>query len=259
VPTFRDHTEPYLSTYTPVLPAGPGVCQVCHGAPGQGFDRCSSCVQTMRQVSFPVRRVVPISLYQTPGQLWKVLRDYKDGLTVTQRHKFTLQVAATIGRFLVGHQRCITGPIQEPWDLIVTVPSSKERTGAHPLRRAIGMLPPPFSDHEADVLHRGPSQIDHRHADDHGFLVGADVRGAGILLVDDTLTTGARAQSAASALRLAGGRVVAAVVVGRVIRPEWSKESAALWKAARGRRFSFDTCCLELDVPPEPPFDLDAS
>jgi hypothetical protein len=23
-------------------------------------------------------------------QLWKVLRDYKDGLTVTQRHKFTL-------------------------------------------------------------------------------------------------------------------------------------------------------------------------
>jgi hypothetical protein len=145
VPTFRDHTEPYLSTYTPVLPAGPGVCQVCHGAPGQGFDRCSSCVQTMRQVSFPVRRVVPISLYQTPGQLWKVLRDYKDGLTVTQRHKFTLQVAATIGRFLVGHQRCITGPIQEPWDLIVTVLSSKERTGAPPLRRAIGMLPPPFS------------------------------------------------------------------------------------------------------------------
>jgi orotate phosphoribosyltransferase-like protein len=61
------------------------------------------------------------------------------------------------------------------------------------------------------VLRRGPSQIDHRHADDHGFLVGADVRGARILLVDDTLTTGARAE----------------------------------------RRIG--------DVPPEPPFDLDAS
>jgi hypothetical protein len=57
VPTFRDHTEPYLSTCTPVLPAGPGVCQVCHGAPGQGFDRCSSCVQIIWRVSFPVRRV----------------------------------------------------------------------------------------------------------------------------------------------------------------------------------------------------------
>jgi predicted amidophosphoribosyltransferase len=258
VPTFRDHTEPYLSIYTPVLPADPGVCEICHGAPGEGFHRCSSCVQTMRHVSHPVRRVVPISLYQTPGQLWKVLRDYKDGLTVTQRHRFTLQVAATIGRFLVSHQGCIAGSMREPWDLIVTVPSSKERAGTHPLRLAIDMLPAPFSDRAADVLRRGTVQVDHRRADDLGFLVDADLGGARILLVDDTLTTGARVQSAASALQLAGGRVVAAVVVGRVIRPEWSKESAALWRAARSRRFSFDTCCLERDVPPKPPFDLDA-
>jgi predicted amidophosphoribosyltransferase len=245
VPTFRDHTEPYLSSYTPVLPAGPGVCEICHGAPGHGFDRCSSCVQTMRQVSRPVRRVVPVSLY-------------KDGLTATQRHRFTLQVAATIGRFLVGHQRCIAGSEREPWDLLVTVPSSKERVGTHPLRQAIDMLPAPLRDRAADVLRRGPVPVDHRRADDLGFLVDADVGGARVLLVDDTLTTGARTQSAASALQLAGGRVVAAVVIGRVIRPEWSKESAALWRAARSRRFSFDTCCLERDAPPEPPFDLDA-
>jgi hypothetical protein len=259
VPTFRDHTEPYLSIYTPVLPADLGVCEICHGAPGEGFHRCSSCVQTMRHVSRPVRRVVPISLYQTPGQLWKVLRDYKDGLTVIQRRKFTLQVAATIGRFLVNHQRGIGGSVQEPWGLIVTVPSSKERAGTHPLRLAIDMLPAQFSDRAADVLRRGTVQVDHRRADDLGFLVDADVGGARILLLDDTLTTGARVQSAASALQLAGGQVVGAVVVGRVIRPEWSKESAALWSAARSRRFSFDTCCLERDVPPEPPFDLDAS
>jgi hypothetical protein len=159
VPTFRDHTEPYLSIYTPVLPADLGVCEICHGAPGEGFH----------------------------------------------------------------------------------------------------MPPAQFSDHAADVLRRGTVQVDHRRADDLGFLVDADVDGARILLLDDTLTTGARVQSAASALQLAGGQVVGAVVVGRVIRPEWSKESAALWSAARSRRFSFDTCCLERDVPPEPPFDLDAS
>jgi hypothetical protein len=178
VPTFRDYTEPYLSSYTPVLPAGPGVCEVCHGAPGEGFNRCSSCVQTMRQVSRPVRRVVPISLYQTPGQLWKVLRDYKDGLTVTQRHRFTLQVAATIGRFLVGYQRCIAGSERVPWDLIVTVPSSKERPGTHSLMRAIDMLPASFRDRAADLLRRGPVQVDHRRADDLGLLVEADVGGA---------------------------------------------------------------------------------
>jgi hypothetical protein len=120
------------------------------------------------------------------------------------------------------------------------------------------MLPAPFRDRAADILRRGPVQVGHRRADDLGFLVDADVDGARILLVDDTLTTGARVQSAASALQLAGGRVVATVVVGRVIRPEWSRESAALWRAARSRRFSFDTCCLERDAPPEPPFDLDA-
>jgi phosphoribosylpyrophosphate synthetase len=120
------------------------------------------------------------------------------------------------------------------------------------------MLPASFSDRAADVLRRGTLQVDHRRADDLGFVVSADIGGARSLLIDDTLTTGARLQSAASALQLAGGRVVAAVVVGRVIRPEWSTESAALWRAARSRRFSFDTCCLERDALPEPPFDLDA-
>jgi hypothetical protein len=38
-----------------------------------------------------------------------------------------------------------------------------------------------------------------------------------MLLVDDTMTTGAKLQSAASALNLGGARVVAAVVLGRVI------------------------------------------
>jgi hypothetical protein len=259
VATFRDYTEPYLSIYTPVLPSGPGVCEICHGAPGPGFDRCSSCVRTMKQVVRPVRRVVPISLYQTPGQLWKVLRDYKDGFTATQRRQFTLQVAATIGRFLVAHQRCITGSGQTPWDVIATVPSSHGRVGTHPMRQALGMLPPAFGGQEAELLGQGSVPVDHRQADDRGFLVRTEVRGARILLVDDTFTTGARVQSAASALQLAGGHVLAAVVVGRVIRPEWSTESAALWRAAQSRRFSFDTCCLEWDTPPEPPLDLDAS
>jgi hypothetical protein len=260
VPTFRDHTERYLSIYTPVLPADPGVCEICHGAPGEGFHRCSSCVQTMRHVSRPVQRVVPISLYQTPGQLWKVLRDYKDGLTVTQRRKFTLQVAATIGRFLVNHQRCIGGSAREPWDLIVTVPSSKERAGTHPLRLAIDMLPASFSDRAADVLRRGTVQVDHRRADDLGFLVDADVGGARILLVDDTLTDDRRARAECRI----GVATCGWSGSGRSGRrpgdpPRVEQESAALWRAARSRRFSFDTCCLERDVPPKPPFDLDAS
>jgi predicted amidophosphoribosyltransferase len=257
VATFREYTDPYLSIYTRVPPVGPGVCEVCHGAPNPGFARCWSCNQTMRQVAQPLNLIVPISLYQTPGQLWKVLRDYKDGRTQRLRTRFTTQVAATIGRFLSSHWRCIAGERGQPWDLIVTVPSSSGRVGMHPLRRALQMLPPPYKDHEMDVLRPGTMPVRHNQADDDGFTVRGSLDGVRILVIDDTYTTGARLQSAASALRRAGGELVAGVVVGRVIRADDSPATRALWDTAKAIRFSFDACCLEQGAEDAPPFDLD--
>ncbi len=79
-------------------------------------------------------------------------------------------------------------------------------------------------------------------ASDEGYRVTQSVCGKSILLIDDTFTTGARLQSAASALQLAGADVVAAVVIGRVINPEFS---GALWERVSKMPFSFETCCLE--------------
>jgi phosphoribosylpyrophosphate synthetase len=64
------------------------------------------------------------------------------------------------------------------------------------------------------------------------------------LLVDDTLTTSARLQSAASALLLNGASTVVAIVVGRVINPDWNDNSRRIWEQAREIQFSFDQCCL---------------
>jgi hypothetical protein len=139
----------------------------------------------MRQVTRPLSLIVPISLYQTPGQLWKVLRDYKDGRTPGLRRQFTLQVAATLGRFLSSHWRCIAGQRGDPWDLIVTVPSSSGRIGLHPLRQALQLLPSPYSDHETDMLQPGTVTVRHNQADDDGFTVRGSLHGACILLVDD--------------------------------------------------------------------------
>ncbi len=250
-------TDPYLDHYTPVPCAGPGVCDVCHGAPRAGYARCRSCWEVMRQVSHPVSLVVPISLYETTDQLWTVLRGYKDGRTPQERTRFTLQVAATLGRFLAGHQHCVAGPGEPPWELLGTVPSTGGRLGTHPLRDAIRLLPPPLGDREAELLAPGPVRVGHNRADDEGFRVRAEVRDRRVLLVDDTFTSGARVQSAASALRLAGADVVAAVVVGRVIKPAYSEETQQLWEQARGRRFSFGTCCLEPPTDAAPRLDLD--
>lgn len=69
-----------------------------------------------------------------------------------------------------------------------------------------------------------------------------------MLLVDDTFTSGATFQSAASALALDGADVVAGVVIGRVINTSDTAghpEKLALWQQQRQVPFSFAACCLE--------------
>jgi orotate phosphoribosyltransferase len=58
-----------------------------------------------------------------------------------------------------------------------------------------------------------------RALDPGRFLAPRPLPGAAVLLVDDTWTTGSTAQSAAIALRSAGARSVAAVVLGRHLPP----------------------------------------
>lgn len=77
MPTVEEYTDPYLSTYTYVPPAGPNVCTVCHTAVEGTYRRCYSCNQSIAQVSRPALVVVPISLYRGLEQLHHVLRQYK--------------------------------------------------------------------------------------------------------------------------------------------------------------------------------------
>jgi phosphoribosylpyrophosphate synthetase len=95
------------------------------------------------------------------------------------------------------------------------------------------------------VLQRGTAVTGHRDANDRVFTVTNDVQDLTILLMEDTFTTGARAQSAASALRLAGARDVAVVTVGRVINPGYNDNCEQIWSEARKQRFDFGRCCLE--------------
>ena len=61
----------------------------------------------------------------------------------------------------------------------------------------------------------------------------AAVRGARVLLLDDTYVSGSRAQSAAAALRLSGARAVLIVPLGRVLRPEQVRHARRLRRRVR--------------------------
>lgn len=245
MPTAIEITDPHIHTYTRVLPVGPGVCAICHGAPPKGFNRCRSCSQTTDQVSHPVRLVVPISLTEVRGQLHHVLWAYKrESYPEKVRAPFRLQISALMTRFLGQHGNCIRRAAHQDWDAITIVPSSQGRAGVHPLEDAI-RLSPLLLDQYQPLLRPGPGKADHNQASDQAYDVVDSVSGMSVLLLDDTFTSGARAQSAASSLYCAGANVVAMVPIGRIINRDFSHEASALLDRAKEEPFDFDVCCLE--------------
>jgi phosphoribosylpyrophosphate synthetase len=194
-------------------------------------------------VSRPLDLVVPITLYRGLEQLHTVLRDYNDSSDDKVRARHRLQVAALLARFLRDHGSCIRRVAGRTWDTLTIVPSSGGRSGAHPLERAVKAA----AAHRPlyrQLLERTDAAVAHRQSNEKAYRVTEDVRGRGVLLIDDTFTTGARVQSCASALSLAGADVVAAVVVGRFMRPEFSDESRALWERQEKLDFDFASCCI---------------
>lgn len=241
--TVLDIAAPLAGICVPVPMVGDGVCDRCHNHPTAGFSRCYSCSQIEGQVSRPCPLIVPVSLYEIPSQLHHYLRHYKSGIYPEREHEFSLNVASLLCYFLGQHRACIAAASGGDWEVITSVPSSSGRQGEHPLVTALRRVPSVFTTYEA-LLGQGPVQVGHNKASDGGFRSTRKLTGERVLIIDDTFTSGARAQSAASALSNGGAEVVAIVPIGRVIDPSW-EPVGEWWKAQRRQPFSFDTCCLE--------------
>jgi hypothetical protein len=226
-----------------VPPAGPGVCTVCHGAPNPGWAVCRSCVEARRQVTRPLGLIVPVSLCEAGQQLHTTIRKYKDDPIEGNRRLMSGIVVSFLARFLQCHGHCIELAAGRRWSSVSVVPSTRNRPGRHPLEVALSAVG--LDVEVVPALRPGAARIDHNHADDHGFEVQVPVQGRAFLLVDDMLTSSARLQSAASALRLAGADVVAGVVLGRYLNPDRRQLDLELLARARTEPFDFATCCLE--------------
>lgn len=243
MPTAAEITDPLVWTYLTVLPAGAGVCDVCHGAPSAGYSRCYGCSQVMAQVAQPIRFVIPISLSRRDGQLHHSLRSYKNpAYRQHSRDLFSLQIAALFDRFVRAHRDCISSITEKDWNVITVVPSSRQRVDPHPLEVALGRSPW-IADQLETLLTIGPQPATHNQASDGAYQTVVDVTGLHVLLVDDTFTTGARAQSAASVLTAAGAHVVAVVPAARYVNPEWPP-SVLLLKRSTALSYSFEYCCV---------------
>jgi hypothetical protein len=112
--------------------------------------------------------------------------------------------------------------------VVAVVPSGQGRPGDHPLTglvRSCVALP-------LARLSIAPGEIHIRGVNPDWVHVADPVAGADVLVVDDTWVSGGSAQSAAAALKLAGARRVAVVVLGRHVNPA-DPRSASLAAAAR--------------------------
>jgi orotate phosphoribosyltransferase len=68
------------------------------------------------------------------------------------------------------------------------------------------------------------------------------IEGKSVLLIDDTWTTGANAQSAAAALKAAGAGPIGAVVIGRHVNREWRHNDRHLKQLVTP--FDWESCVL---------------
>jgi len=202
----------------PLYPIGPdppaAACTVCRGPARSGYARCYQCeTHEILGHGLLADAVVPIS-YAVKGtpfaeDLWR----YKSpgGLGMSARGSLLALLLA----FLDDHAGCVWRRAAMPGpDRLAVVPSGLGRPGSHPL---LALAAPHVSLPLWPLAIRPGRQG--RDLDLHRFQAGPGPHGGGVLLLDDTWVSGASAQSAAAALKLAGAGRVALVVLGRHVNP----------------------------------------
>lgn len=112
-----------------------------------------------------------------------------------------------IARFAARHLRCVARVLGGDPAVVTSVPSTRAspRQGIHPLEAAVTRVGA-LASRYAPLLVRGSAYVDHNRADDDAFAVQRVLSRERVLVVDDTLTTGARLQSTVSAGASQAGR-----------------------------------------------------
>jgi hypothetical protein len=228
MPSVAELSSPY-ENFMLAPRRGADVCRVCFNFT-RGYERCYACTHNEDWLT----AVAPISYSVGLEQLHRVLMGYKR-LSGDVARRLTVELAAVLWRHLARHEGCVTAAAGvAAFELVTTVPSGEgTRDSAHPLRHLVGELVGPTRTRHERLLRRSRLDVVPRAFDPRKFEAVRSLDGEPVLLIDDTWTTGASAQSAAAALRHAGAGPVAAVVIGRHINREWHENDRRLRDIAR--------------------------
>ncbi len=233
-----DRLDARCAAFAPALvnppPPGPGVCRTCRGPAPAARRECSSC----RRIPGRLDAVLPISWSVAGGPLHRALRGYKDDPLDAMRTESAAGLAAVLERFLRGHEACAAAAAGvERFTLVTTVPARSDRNRG-PLRTLVRGCPSTAGRYARTLVAAGERVEPHRFNAERFRALGR-LDGEAVLLVDDTWTSGASAQSAAHALKRAGARRVALIVIGRHVNPGFGDQRA---RCVTARPFCWATC-----------------
>lgn len=244
MPTVAELSAPFGNVLLAPQP-GPGVCEICFNLT-DGYHRCYACAHGGRWLD----AVVPISYSVAGEQLHHALVSYKRTPEPVAT-RFAVQLAAVLWRFLSAHERCLSRTLGvAAFPVVTTVPSNDPaRDDEHPLHRVVGQLVQPTRERFRRLLVRSAHPVQPHRFDVDRYQPTARLANEPVLLIDDTWTTGANAQSAAAALKQAGAGPVAVIVIGRHLNRRWGSNDSQL--NGLPKPFDWERCvrCQQPDAP----------
>lgn len=204
-------------------------CRTCRGPASVGHARCYQCELARSQVGeLLADAVAPIAHAVRGGRLAGDLWRYKSDRAGAAASAALLRemLAAYLrdqGESVWRAAGMTAGP-----EAVAVVPSGRGRPGGHPLLAVVGSSCAGLPLVGLSIV---PGEAAHvRGVDPRWLRVDGPAAGADVLVIDDTWVSGGSAQSAAAALKLAGARRVAIVVLGRHVNPD-DRRSASLLAA----------------------------
>jgi hypothetical protein len=213
-PLLRDWVHARTGAPGPLV-GGPGVCASCRGPARRGCARCFHCqLHTETAPGLLADLVAPAAYAVKGGEFARDLWLYKSARPGAAQARANLLALTLVFLHDQGPALWARAGLAAPTHACV-VPSGRGRPGPHPLR---ALLTPYLRLRWAELITAAGGGAWGRLLDPGRYRVRA-LPAAPVLLLDDTWVSGGSAQSAAVALKQAGARSVALVVLGRHVAP----------------------------------------